>query len=218
MAVCWWLKKANRKGCMVGRELGWKESWLGIHFRSVLVRPILWGTPDWAPLCYIFRSESQGSLLGSHVGRLSPCVLGLGGREKKVTVIGKSMQSPWFQHYVWIILLFTFPDTFQCRSLYFIISTEKKTNLHFYVRTEEGQLPACVKLGSRSKCSSILLILLLSSLSFTKGSCCWKLLSFCRIHQCKFFFTLLYTMKKATSWFLLCSISHHSFTDSTMLW
>ena len=208
---------------MVGRELGWKKSWLGIHFRSVLVRPILWGTPDWAPLCYIFRSESQGSLLGSHVGRLSPCVLGLGGREKKVTVIGKSMQSPWFQHYVWIIPLFTFPDTFQCRSLYFIISTgkkkkKKKKNLHSYVRTEGGQLPACVKLGSRSKCSPILLILLLSSLSFTKGSYCWKLLSFCRIHQCKFFFTLPYTMKKATSWFLLYSISYHSFTDSTMLW
>ena len=98
---------------MVGRGLGWKESWLGIHFRIVLVRPVLWGTPDSAPLCYIFRSESQGSLLGSHVGRLSPCVLRLGGREKMVTVIGKSMQSPWFQHYVWIIPLFTFPDTFR---------------------------------------------------------------------------------------------------------
>ena len=58
-------------------------------------------------------------------------------------------------------------------SVYHFYRKNKQTKkIHSYVRMEGGQLPACVKLGNRAEHSSILLILALSSGSFTRGSCC----------------------------------------------
>lgn len=121
----------------------------------------------------------------------------------------------WYINAISLILrlyntIFNFPWYLSIPKLSILSSLSEKNNLHSSVGVEKRQLPACIKSGGEGNLNfqPMLLILILSSLSFPKGSCCWKFLSFCRVPQCKlgYFFLLLCQVKILSQ---ACSVSYH---------